>query len=152
MPAFAPVATFATEQIYICNRDGYDLRPLTTRDGLIYFALSWAPDGHALTALACKESEWNAREKEFKAPEGRPRVISLDGQERLLDDQMAEAGKPLRTSRLYRSGRCPANIFALAFVDLKPAGSRHAAKLTDTVHITTSFITEVKLSSFAGHS
>ena len=91
MPAFAPVATFATEQIYICNRDGYDLRPLTTRDGLIYFALSWAPDGHALTALACKESEWNAREKEFKAPEGRPRVISLDGQERLLDDQMADA-------------------------------------------------------------
>jgi hypothetical protein len=91
MPAFPPIATFSTEQIYICNRDGYDLRPLTTRDGLIYFALSWAPDGHALSALACKESEWDAREREFKTPTGRPRVITLDGQERLLDDQLAQA-------------------------------------------------------------
>ena len=91
MPAFPPIATFSTEQIYLCNRDGYDLRPLTTRDGLIYFALSWAPDGHALSALACKESEWDAREREFKTPSGRPRVITLDGQERLLDDQLAQA-------------------------------------------------------------
>ena len=91
MPAFPPVATFSTEQIYICNRDGYDLRPLTTRDGLIYFAVSWAPDGHAVSALACKESEWDAREREFKTPAGRPRVITMDGQERLLDDQMAQA-------------------------------------------------------------
>jgi hypothetical protein len=91
MPAFPAVATFSTEQIYVCNRDGYDLRPLTTRDGLIYFALSWAPDGHALAALACKESEWDAREREYKTPAGRPRVISLDGQERLLDDEPAQA-------------------------------------------------------------
>ena len=91
MPAFPPIATFSTEQIYVCNRDGYDLRPLTTRDGLIYFALSWAPDGHALSALACKESEWDAREREFKTPAGRPRVVTLDGQERLLDDQLAQA-------------------------------------------------------------
>lgn len=90
-PAFAPLAVFGTEQIYICNRDGYDLRPLTTRDGLIYFALSWAPDTHALAALACKESEWESREKEFKTPAGRPRLISLDGSERLLDDALAEA-------------------------------------------------------------
>ena len=79
MPAFAAVATFSTEQIYTCDRDGYDLRPLTTRDGLIYFALSWAPDSHALAALACKESEWNAREKEYKTPAGRPRLVSVDG-------------------------------------------------------------------------
>jgi len=91
MPAFPPIATFSTEQIYVCNRDGYDLRPLTTRDGLIYFALSWAPDGHALSALACKESEWDARERESKTPSGRPRVITLDGEERLLDDQLAQA-------------------------------------------------------------
>jgi len=91
MPAFAPVATFATEQIHLCNRDGYSLRPLTTREGLIYFALAWAPDNHALAALACKESEWEARERELKAPAGRPRLISLDGQERLLDDALAEA-------------------------------------------------------------
>lgn len=90
-PAFAPLQVFNTEQIYVCNRDGYDLRPLTTRDGLIYFALAWAPDSHALVALACKEYEWNQRENEFKTPAGRPRVISLSGEERLLDDQLAEA-------------------------------------------------------------
>lgn len=90
-PAFAPLAVFSTEQVYLCNRDGYDLKPLTTRDGLIYFALSWAPDAHALAALACRESEWQAREREFKTPAGRPRVISLSGEERLLDDDLAEA-------------------------------------------------------------
>jgi len=90
-PAFAPLAVFNTEQVYLCNRDGYDLKPLTTRDGLIYFALAWAPDTHALVALACKESEWQARERAFKTPAGRPRLISLDGDERLLDDALAEA-------------------------------------------------------------
>ena len=90
-PAFAPVALFDTEQIYLCNRDGFDLHPLTTRDGLIYFYLAWAPDNHALVALACREQEWDAREREFKLPAGRPRIISLDGSERLLDDALAEA-------------------------------------------------------------
>jgi hypothetical protein len=90
-PAFAPLATFSTEQIYLCDRDGYNLKPLTTRDGLIYFGLSWAPDSHALVALACRESEWDEREKAFKTPAGRPRLISVDGAERLLDDQLAEA-------------------------------------------------------------
>ena len=90
-PLFAPLATFETEQVYLSNSDGYDLKPLTTRQGLIYFALSWAPDGHALAALACKESEWDAREREYKTPAGRPRLISIDGEERLLDDELAEA-------------------------------------------------------------
>lgn len=90
-PAFPPVALFSTEQIYVCNRDGYDLRPLTSRDGLIYFYAVWAPDNHALVAMACKESEWDARERQFKLPTGRPRLIALDGKERLLDDQMTEA-------------------------------------------------------------
>ena len=67
------------------------MKPLTSREGLIYFALSWAPDDHALAAMACKESEWDAREREFKTPAGRPRIISLNGQERLLDDAQAEA-------------------------------------------------------------
>lgn len=89
-PLFAPLATFDTEQVYLCNSDGYDLKPLTTRQGLIYFAVSWAPDGHALAALACKEAEWETREKEFKTPAGRPRLISIDGEERLLDDALAE--------------------------------------------------------------
>ena len=90
-PAFPPVPLFNTEQIYICNRDGFDLKPLTSREGLIYFQASWAPDNHALVAMACKESEWNAREKEFKLPTGRPRLITLDGKERLLDDELTEA-------------------------------------------------------------
>jgi len=90
-PIFAPVASFYTEQIYICNRDGYDLKPLTSRDGLIYFYFVWAPDGHALAALACKEEEWNAREKQGKLPAGRPRLIAQDGTERLLDDGLTDA-------------------------------------------------------------
>jgi hypothetical protein len=95
LPSIAPpsslVPLFNTEQIYLCNRDGFDLKPLTAREGLIYFALSWAPDNHALAALACKESEWEAREKEFKIAAGRPRIVTLDGRERLLDDTLAEA-------------------------------------------------------------
>lgn len=89
-PTFAPVATFNTEQIYVCNRDGYDLRPLTSREGLIYFYYAWAPDNHALVALACRESEWAEREKAYKLPAGRPRLLTLDGQERLLDDELTE--------------------------------------------------------------
>ncbi len=90
-PAFAPVTLFSTEQIYICNRDGFDLKPLTTREGLIYFYFAWAPDNHGLVALACREGEWDAREREYKMPAGRPRLIGLDGKERLLDDALTEA-------------------------------------------------------------
>ena len=90
-PLFPAVATFNTEQIYICNRDGYDLKPLTSREGLIYFYFAWAPDGHAMVALACKEDEWNARERQYKLPAGRPRVIAPDGTERLLDDALTDA-------------------------------------------------------------
>src|SRR6185436_2252400 len=82
---------FNTEQIYIANRDGYDLKPLTTREGLIYFYLSWAPDSHALVALACREPEWDAREHQYKLPAGRPRLLTVDGAERLLDDGLTEA-------------------------------------------------------------
>jgi hypothetical protein len=90
-PAFAPVASFNTEQIYVCNRDGFDLKPLTSREGLIYFYFAWAPDGHSLVALACKEDEWNARERQNKLPAGRPRLIEPDGRERLLDDALTDA-------------------------------------------------------------
>jgi hypothetical protein len=90
-PLFAPVASFNTEQIYICNRDGYDLKPLTSREGLIYFYFVWAPDSHAMAALACTEDEWNARERQYKLPAGRPRLIATDGSERLLDDGLTEA-------------------------------------------------------------
>lgn len=90
-PAFPAIALFNTEQIYVSNRDGYDLKPLTSREGLIYFYSSWAPDNHALVALACKESEWDARERQFKLPAGRIRLITLEGKERLLDDELTEA-------------------------------------------------------------
>lgn len=90
-PAFAPVQVFNTEQIYICNRDGFDLKPLSSREGLIYFYSAWAPDSHAIVALACRESEWDERERAFKLPHGRPRLISPDGTERLLDDDLTEA-------------------------------------------------------------
>jgi hypothetical protein len=91
-PAFGPVPVFDTEQIYICNRDGFDLKPLTTRNGLIYFYLAWSPDNQALVALACTEDEWTVRERENKRPAGRPRLIGTDGHERLLDDGLTDAG------------------------------------------------------------
>jgi hypothetical protein len=90
-PAFAPVSVFNTEQIYICDRDGYDLKPLTSREGLIYFYSAWSPDNQAVVAMACRESEWDEREREHKLPTGRPRLITLDGKERLLDDGLTEA-------------------------------------------------------------
>lgn len=91
-PAFAPVPVYSTEQIYVCDRDGFNLRPLTGRDGLIYFRLAWSPPGGApaLVALACKEDEWQGRIAEGLLPAGRPRLLLLDAQERLLDDRLTE--------------------------------------------------------------
>jgi hypothetical protein len=89
-PSIPSVQTFRTEQVYVANRDGFELRPLTSRDGLIYFKLAWSPDGRQLAALACKEDEYNARMGEGLLPAGRPRVVTLEGQERLLDDRLTE--------------------------------------------------------------
>ncbi len=91
-PPSGGVQVFDTEQLYVSDRDGFGLRPLTTRNGLIYFYLSWAPDGHALAALACREDEWDERARESKLPAGRPRLVLTDGSERLLDDRLTEAG------------------------------------------------------------
>jgi hypothetical protein len=90
-PVFAPVPSFTTEQIYICTRDGFDLKPLTQREGLIYFYLAWAPDAHALASLACTESELNARDPSYLRPNGRLRLLALDGRERLLADELTDA-------------------------------------------------------------
>ncbi|HLL73225.1 MAG TPA: hypothetical protein VK363_17435 [Pyrinomonadaceae bacterium] len=91
-PMIAPVPVFKTDQIYICDRDGNNLRPLTSREGLIYLNLAWAPDSHALAALACRQDELDARMNEGKEFAGRPRIIErADGKERLLDDQLMEA-------------------------------------------------------------
>jgi hypothetical protein len=89
-PSIPSVQTFRTEQVYVANRDGFDLRPLTSREGLIYFHLAWSPDGRRLAALACKEDEYNARFSQGMLPAGRPRIITLEGQERLLDDRLTE--------------------------------------------------------------
>lgn len=90
-PVFAPVTTYKTEQIYVSDRDGYNLKPITNREGLIYFYLAWAPDGHALAALVCGESEWAAREAARRIPAGRPRLLSPDGQETPLSDTLVDA-------------------------------------------------------------
>jgi len=87
-PIIPSVQTFRTEQVYVGDRDGLNLRPLTSREGLIYFQLSWSPDGQQVAALACKEDEWESRRGQGLLPAGRPRLITLEGQERLLDDRL----------------------------------------------------------------
>ncbi|HZI18626.1 MAG TPA: hypothetical protein VEY09_08515 [Pyrinomonadaceae bacterium] len=87
-PLIPSVPVFSTEQVYVGDRDGFNLRPLTTREGLIYFKLAWAPDGRSFAALAARESEWESRRAAALLPAGRPRLITLEGQERLLDDRL----------------------------------------------------------------
>ena len=89
-PIFGAVPVYSTEQLYVCNRDGFELRPLTTHDGLVYFYFVWSPDSQAFAALACNENEWDARARENKLPAGRPRLVDLNGQERLLDDALTD--------------------------------------------------------------
>lgn len=90
-PLIAPVPVFKTDQIYVCDRNGENLRPLTSREGLIYLNLAWSPDSHALAALACRQDELDARLNEGKELAGRPRIIErADGRERLLDDQLMD--------------------------------------------------------------
>jgi hypothetical protein len=86
-PLIPSTQTFRTEQVYVGDRDGYNLRPLTAREGLIYFKLAWSPDGQQVAALACKEDEWEAQRHEGNPHAGRPRLVTLEGQERLLDDR-----------------------------------------------------------------
>jgi hypothetical protein len=86
-PLIPSTQTFRTEQVYVGDRDGYNLRPITAREGLIYFKLAWSPDGQQVAALACKEDEWEAQRREGNPHAGRPRLVTLEGQERLLDDR-----------------------------------------------------------------
>ncbi len=86
------VITFRTEQIYICNADGGDVKPLTQNEGLIYFYFTWAPNSSALAALATPITEWRIRKQRMGnagylfVPMGRPRLVEKNGRERLLDD------------------------------------------------------------------
>ena len=86
-PLIPTTQVFRTEQVYVGDRDGYNLRPLTAREGLIYFKLAWSPDGQWVAALACKEDEWEEQRREGFPHAGRPRLVTLEGQERLLDDR-----------------------------------------------------------------
>jgi hypothetical protein len=87
-PIIPSTQVFRTEQVYVGNRDGFDLRPLTSREGLIYFKLAWSPDGQVVAALACKEDEWASQRSEGFPHAGRPRLVTLEGAERLLDDRL----------------------------------------------------------------
>jgi hypothetical protein len=89
-PLIPSVQSFRTEQLYVGDRDGFNLRPLTTREGLIFFKVAWSPDGTQVAALACKEDEWEARRSQGLLPAGRPRLVTLEGQERLLDDRLTD--------------------------------------------------------------
>lgn len=92
-----PVLTFRTEQIYICDRDGQDLKPITQNEGLIYFHFAWSPDGAMLAAMAATYQEWNYLQAQAQlrgeqyTPPGRPRLVEKNGRERRLDDNLTAA-------------------------------------------------------------
>lgn len=93
-PSAQSVLTFRTEQIYLCNSEGLDLKPITQNEGLIYYFMVWSPDSAMLAAMAATYQEW--RYWQFQAdkagevfiPFGRPRLIEKNGRERRLDDNM----------------------------------------------------------------
>jgi hypothetical protein len=97
-PESAPnVVTFRTEQIYICNSEGLDLKPITQNEGLIYYYFVWSPDGAMLACLAATYQEWRVLQDraekggEVFVPLGRPRIVEKSGRERRLDDNLTAA-------------------------------------------------------------
>ena len=93
-PALPPVMAFRTEQIYLCNPDGDDLRPVTRNEGFIYYYFAWSPNSRMLAAMAVHRREWEELERRadtsglLLTPLGRPRIIELNGRERRLDDAL----------------------------------------------------------------
>lgn len=88
------VLTFRTEQIYVCNSEGDGLKPITQNEGLIYFYYVWSPDGSMLASLAATYREWqflqyqaDTKGEKF-TPQGRPRLVEVNGRERRLDDAL----------------------------------------------------------------
>jgi len=88
-----PTPVFRTEQVYICDSDGNNLRPLTQNEGLIHFYIAWSPNSEAILALALTWREWELerleaqKKAEIFIPSGRPRIIERNGRVRLLDDR-----------------------------------------------------------------
>jgi hypothetical protein len=91
------VITFRTEQIYICNSEGLDLKPITQNEGLIYYYFVWSPDSSMLASLAARSDEWRflqmkaEQSGEVFLPLGRPRIVEKNGRERRLDDNATVA-------------------------------------------------------------
>ena len=89
------VLTLRTEQIYIADSSGLELRPITQKEGLIYYQMEWSPDGNALVAMAASFQEWRfiqtraEMEKVVFVPQGRPRIVEKNGRERVLDDNLS---------------------------------------------------------------
>jgi len=84
------VAPLDNEQIFTCKSDGTDLKLLTVlRANLIYFYFAWSPDSTKFVALAARRDEWESRPVDL-APAGRPRIIDLQGNERLLDEKLTD--------------------------------------------------------------
>jgi len=88
------VITFRTEQIYVCNSEGLDLKPITQNEGLIYYYFVWSPDSAMLAAMAATYQEWRVLQErarqvgEVFVPLGRLRVVEKTGRERRLDDNL----------------------------------------------------------------
>jgi hypothetical protein len=86
------VITFRTEQIYLANSEGLDLKPITQNEGLIYYYFVWSPDNSMLAAMAATYQEWRVYQErarqagEVFVPAGRPRIVEKNGRERRLDD------------------------------------------------------------------
>lgn len=93
-PSPTGILTFRTEQIYLSNADGSDVKPVTENEGLIYFYYGWSPDSSMLVALASTAREWkylevvSSSKGEILVPQGRPRIIEKNGRERRLDDNL----------------------------------------------------------------
>ncbi len=91
------VLTFRTEQIYVCNSEGVDLKPITQNEGFIYYYFVWSADSAMLAALAVSYNEWNylqlqsEKNNEVFVPLGRPRIVEKNGRERRLDDNLTAA-------------------------------------------------------------
>ena len=91
-----PVLTFRTEQIYIADSSGTEVKPLTQNEGLIYFYFVWSPDSSMLASLATTYQEWNFLQYQADSkgesfvPMGRPRLIEKNGRERRLDDNLTK--------------------------------------------------------------
>jgi hypothetical protein len=88
------VLTFRTEQLYVCDKEGAGLKPITQSEGKIFFYFVWSPDSTSLASLVITLPEWKAMLAQAESrgevflPAGRPRIVEKNGRQRLLDDAL----------------------------------------------------------------